>query len=94
MNPRTPCSGHARTRMQQRSISPLVAEWIMDFGTSRRSRGAEFITLDRKGRKRLREHVGHSVYNQISSLLGTVVVLADDGTVITAAHRRVRLRDR
>lgn len=93
MNLSTPCSKHARARMQQRCISPLIAEWIMDFGTSRRSDGADLIALDRKGRKLLREHVGQSVYNQISGLLDTLVVLADDGTIITAAHRLDRIRN-
>lgn len=90
--PFTPQSTHAQQRMQQRSISPLVAEWIINFGRARRRGGADVIALDRKGRKRMRKCVGHAVYSQISSLLDTVVVLSDDGTIITTAHRTQRIR--
>lgn len=82
---------HAKARMQQRSLSPVVVEWIMAFGKPRRVRGADVFALDRKGRKRLREHLGHSVYNQVAPVLDAVVVVADDGSIITAAHRTRRL---
>lgn len=87
----SPASRHAKARMQQRSLSPVAIDWIMAFGKARRVGGADVFALDRKARKLLREHLGHSVYNQVSSVLDALVVVADDGSIITAAHRTRRL---
>lgn len=87
----SPASKHARVRMQQRSLSPVAVDWIVAFGKPRRVGGADVFALDRKGRKRLREHLGHSVYNQVAPILDALVVVADDGSIVTAAHRTRRL---
>lgn len=79
---------HASRRAQQRGISKLAIDLVLDFGVSSRSYGASVYRLDKKGRKRLQSSIGSLAYKRLSDLLDVQVVLSDDEQLITVAHRR------
>lgn len=80
-------SDHARARMQQRGINPVIVFWLLDYGRVRRSRGADMYDLDKRARVRLRCAIGETEYRRCQKHLDVYVVIADDGIVITVAHR-------
>jgi hypothetical protein len=83
---------HARTRCQQRAIRSDVVERILDHGRPARLRGADSYSLDKAGRRRLREDIGLHGFREIERWLDAYVVVADDGRIITVARRTRRLR--
>ena len=85
-------SQHAHVRAQQRSIPPMVMDLLQDFGASARVRGADTYFFDQSARRRLREELGTKRCHVIERWLNTYVIVADDGSVITAAWRTRRLR--
>jgi len=87
-------SAHAQARQQQRSIRDEAIEGILDHGRPRRTRGADSYSLDKQGRRRLREDVGEHGYQQIERWLDAYVIVADDGRIITVARRLRRFRRR
>ncbi|MHA3793041.1 hypothetical protein [Sphingomonas sp. YL-JM2C] len=85
-------SHHARSRSQQRSIRPEAIDAILAFGASRRRGGADVYFLDRDARTRAERELGADRYRRLGKLLDSYVVMGDDGTLITVAHRYHRLK--
>lgn len=83
-------SHHAQTRMQQRSIPPIVLEWLQGYGCRRRCGGADVCYFDRKARRRLKSDIGSVPYGRMHDQLDAYAVIADDGTVITTGWRYKR----
>jgi hypothetical protein len=83
---------HAEVRCQQRGIQPGVVDTIIAFGRQVRRHHAEVCFLDKPARRRLERELGRDAYRQIADRLNTYVVVADDGSVITAAKRLGRIR--
>ena len=83
---------HARSRCQQRGISPVVVDLIVDYGAEVRSHGVSKYYLDRKARADLRRAVGPAELRQYERKLNCYVVVADDGVLITAAPRTARIK--
>ena len=48
--------------------------------------------MDRAARARVSAALGRRAYARIADRLGAYVVIADDGAVVTAAHRQRRLK--
>ena len=83
---------HAEVRMEQRSISPLIVDWLIDFGsTSYDKHGAKKRFFDKRSRKRLNKAVGKTVVGQLSKELSAYIVTADD-CVITVGYRTKRIK--
>lgn len=81
-------SKHARMRCQQRGLSPLVLNWLTQFGATQYDhRGAEVRYFDKRSRKELARFAGKEVVDRLSGLLDAYVVISADGVVITAGHR-------
>ena len=81
---------HGQARLQQRGITLDQVVMILDFGRVQRAHGASRYFLDKQTRRRLALAEPQALYS-----LGTLdihVVLGDDGTLITAAHRTKRIR--
>ena len=75
---------HARKRAQQRCIPPLVAEWLLDYGTRRPSRGATRVTFDKRARCALSRDCGPALIGQIGRFLSAeLIVDADTDRIIT-----------
>lgn len=85
-------TAHAAARIQQRIITVEAIEWLLDFGTSMRCRGADNFFFDKKARRRLAAVLDGADLRRAEKYLNAYAVVADDGCVITTARRTRRLR--
>lgn len=85
-------TAHARSRLQQRAIPPEAVDVLLAYGECGRHRGADIYYLDRPARLRAAGALGKERYRRLSRSLDTYLVVSDDGHLITAAHRRQRLK--
>lgn len=83
---------HAEARMKQRGISLQAVDALMAYGEYRRHRGAEVCYLTRHSRSRMLKDMGKSAFMKLEKALDAYVVVSDEGAVITAGHRRHRLK--
>ena len=83
---------HAQVRCQQRGIPPEAVETILSYGNARRHDGADVYYLDKRARSRAEAALGRPRYRRIEKALDSYLVLSDDGSLITAAHRIRRLK--
>lgn len=86
------CTRHGMTQMQRRSIPPVIVSWLSLFGATVRRHGAEVCYLDKRARKELRKQLGTKIYSRIEDQLDIYLVVSDQEDLITAAHRRKRLK--
>lgn len=85
---------HCALRMQQRGIPRIVLDALVDFGSTKRTRGGERLFFDKAARRRLqRLPEGNSLLKQLERWLRVYAVLADDGNIVTVAFGYRRLRD-
>ena len=83
---------HAEQRMGQRSISPLIVDWLLDYGATKHDKhGAEVMYFDKISRKNLTRAVGKPVVGQLAKQLSAYIVVGDN-CVITAGYRTKRIR--
>ena len=80
-------SRHAHARMRQRSIPPIVVEWLQSYGASCRRGGADVYYFDKKARRKLKSDIGSVPYARMEDQLDAYAVVADDGTVVTTGWR-------
>jgi hypothetical protein len=86
-------SDHARVRMQQRGVPPLIVEWLLQYGAQVYDhRGARIRYFDKKSRKRIRRAVGDIALRRLHELFDCYAVVAEDGTVVTVGHSYGRIR--
>jgi hypothetical protein len=83
---------HAVTRCQQRGIPSEVVDVLLTFGRRRFRHGAEICFMDQSSRRQAEETLGRLRFARIVDKLNSYVVLSDEGTLITAAPRRRRLK--
>ena len=85
-------SRHASVRAQQRSIPPLILDWLLAYGaTEFDHRGAEGRFFDHAARRRLEKEFGRQVIDRLGGLLDAYLVVAASGCVVTAGHRLKRV---
>lgn len=85
-------SQHAQSRMQQRGLSPLLVDWLMQYGAIEHDHhGAQVYYFDKQSRKNLTQFIGKEIIDRLSSLLDAYLVVSMDGVVITAGHRYKRI---
>lgn len=82
---------HGRIRRQQRSITPLVVDWLVAYGRSVRKHGADLYFFDKAARRALERDIGALAYRRLADQLDAYVVLSDQGTVITTGWRTERV---
>lgn len=89
-------SRHASVRSQQRSIPPLIMDWLVRYGARQPAAdGASILFFDKASRRRLAHDVGSPVLHALEPMLDAYVVQAADELVITVGWRTRRvLRDR
>ena len=81
---------HAQTRAQQRAISPMLIDLLLQFGSSERSgTGVSKVFFDKASRRKVKAYAG-SLARIIDDHLDVYAVVTDDQTVITAGHRTER----
>jgi hypothetical protein len=87
---------HGATRMQQRAIPPIVADWLNEFGEEQfDGHGGVVRYFSRASKRRLEQAIGRRFVRQNARYLDRYLVLSTaDGAVITAGvltrsiHRR------
>lgn len=85
-------SHHASHRIQQRAIPELAIDLLMRFGANERAgKGVSKFYFDKAARRKLEAYAGPAAA-ALNQHLNLVVVIGDDGTIITAAHRTERIR--
>ena len=86
-------STHAAERAQQRGIRCKQLQALLDYGTSKiRHGGCEVVFMDKTARDRARSTLSRTAFAQLEPAFDTYLVLADDGTIVTCAHRTKKLR--
>lgn len=83
-------SRHARTRLKQRGITMEQVVAVVKFGTEQRSHGASRYFLDKEARQLLAVEMRSNARS--IRRMDIHVVLSDENTVITVAHRTRQLR--
>jgi hypothetical protein len=85
-------SKHAQIRMRQRSIPPIVIDWLIGYGASEFDHhGAEIRFFDKRSRRQLTSEIGGQVVERLQPFLNTYLVMGTDGGVITVGHRTQRI---
>lgn len=84
---------HARVRMQQRGVPPVIVEWLLEYGaTVYEGRGAHVRYFDKHARQRIRREKGDLVLRRLHELFDSYAVVADDGAIVTVGHRYRRMK--
>ena len=82
---------HATVRQQQRGISPLMIDLLLDFGSSEPSgNGTALLFFDKPAKRRLESYAGPLAKAFQEHL--DVYAIVDNQTVITTGHRCDRIR--
>jgi hypothetical protein len=78
---------HAQTRSQQRGISPMMVDLLMQFGVKEPAgSGATKVFLNKEGKRKLTAYAGR-LASHLQQHLDIYAVLSADDEVITVAHR-------
>ena len=87
-------SDHARIRMQQRGIPPLILEWLNEYGHPVFDHhGGKILYFDKVARKRLSHDKGRTAIRRLHEYLDSYAVLsAKNGEVITVGRRYKKIR--
>jgi hypothetical protein len=83
-------TGHAARRLRQRSIPPVVIDWLIEFGAEEHSHGAVRYSFDKRARRRLRQYVGAAGLKEMNKAFNAYAIVGGDGSVITASYRTRR----
>lgn len=82
---------HAQCRIQQRGIPAVVVDYLDDFGTIIRCKGADRMIFDKAAQKRLRDHLGGTRgVRVIEPWFNVYAVVSDRGEIVTVAHQKRR----
>jgi hypothetical protein len=89
--PNVPLTRHAAHRMKNRGITMHQVMVVTSFARPQRVHGATRYALDRDARALVERTLPLEQLRSLRSL-DIVAVVADDGMLITAAHRTARMR--
>ena len=85
-------STHAKQRMQQRAIHPLMIDLLYRYGREQQQNGSTLLFFDKRARKRALQAL-EDVKQRFDKLSDAYLIEADgDGTVITVGHRLKRIK--
>ena len=85
-------SQHATVRSQQRAISQMQVDLLMQFGTSEPAgEGASKVFFDKAARRRVKSYAG-PLAGLLNDHLDVYAVISSEDKVITAAHLTERIR--
>ena len=87
-------SKHARQRMQQRAIPPLMVDLLYRFGREQQQSGSTVLFFDKRSRERARKAL-EDMTQRFDKLSDAYLIEAtDSGATITVGHRLRRLKNR
>lgn len=82
-------SDHAQSRSQQRGVSRLVVDLILQFGAERHAgEGCISLWADRDSLREMQSTLGASLFRKLESQLRGVYLVVSGASVITVAHVR------
>ena len=85
-------SNHAKRRMQQRAIHPLIVDLLYRYGREQRQCGSTVLFFDKNSRKHVRKALA-DVISRFDKLSDVYLVEADDSsTTVTMGHRLQRFK--
>jgi len=89
-------TNHANARAQQRSIPPLVLEWLNEYGEEQfDGRGAIIQYFSRQSIRAMERRFGSAPLRKLSQYHGVYKVeTCDTGETITVGHRTKRVNRR
>lgn len=85
-------TNHGRSRLRQRAIPERAVEVVISFGDVKRKSGADRYFLTKASRERAERALGAHTIRSLEGKLDIIVVMSDEGELITAAHRTKRIK--
>lgn len=82
---------HVQNRMQQRAISPVVIDWLEQFGSIEQQEGAELVYFSQRSLRRLANYTG-GLSNRLDKLKHVYLVRGGNGRIITAGYRNESIK--
>ena len=83
---------HAQSRLQQRTIPPLIIDWLCRYGCRLKGvNGTTVCFFDKESRRHLASEVGHVVVRRLSDMMDTYLVISGD-SIVNVGHRYKPLR--
>ena len=83
---------HAQSRLQQRTIPPLIIDWLCRYGCRLKGvNGTTVCFFDRESRRHLASEVGHLVVRRLSDMMDTYLVISGN-SIVNVGHRYKPLR--
>lgn len=83
---------HANIRMQQRSIPPVIIEFLERFGSEMRHEGADVLFMDKAARRRAEKALGGPRALRLIEPFFNSYIVENGGTVITGARKNRRFK--
>lgn len=81
---------HAQVRYQQRCVSPMIVDLLIEYGSRvHDGRGAEICYFDRKAKKRIQTYAG-VLFDRLTEHLDAYAVVAGE-KIITVGKRYKRI---
>ena len=78
---------HAEMRAQQRSIPPLIVDWLFRFGHLEHRGKREIYFFDKAAKKEIKKTIGSLPYKRLKDQLNAYAVVSMEGEIITLAKR-------
>lgn len=85
---------HAVIRCQQRGISHQLVEIVYTYGRRSYNKGAEVRFMDKCSRRSAERRLGSEAYRQVANKLDFYIVISPDESILTVAHRNMRLKEK
>ncbi len=82
---------HARDRMQQRGLPPIVIDLLLKFGIWTYRGGAIVRHFDRRARRKADEYTG-GLLGRNGKWSDAYLVVSQEGSIITLGHRYSRIK--
>lgn len=93
MELQVPYTVHAAHRAKQRSLPPVVVEWLMTFGEERHvGSGLTRYAFSHRSWRRLEAHLGSVGLADKDKVKSAYVIVAEDSSIVTIGHRTGRLK--
>jgi hypothetical protein len=87
-------SNHAKQRMQQRAIPPLLVDLLYRYGKEHRQYGSTVLCFDKKSKKHVRKALDDLI-KRFDKLSDVYLVEADDAAItVTVGHRLRRFKNK
>ena len=79
-------STHAQYRIKARGISPVLIDWLEEYGAIEPQNGAELIYFNHRSLKKLAGYTG-GCSNKFDKLKDVYLLRGSNGKIVTAGYR-------